>query len=39
MKELEALVKAKVQAGIASRIDQLAATYYRVEAEAWAARP
>ena len=36
MQALEATVKAKVQAGIASGADTAAAAYYRAEAELWA---
>ncbi|MBI5480992.1 MAG: hypothetical protein HY906_19190 [Deltaproteobacteria bacterium] len=38
MKELEAGVTAKFQAGTAAKPDTLAAAYYRAEAEVWAAR-
>jgi hypothetical protein len=38
MKDLEAAVTAKVQAGTAAKADTLAAAYFRAEAELWAAR-
>jgi hypothetical protein len=38
MKELEAAVTTRFQSGLAAKTDTLAATYYRAEAELWAAR-
>lgn len=39
MLALETLVKSRVQSGTASNADALAVTYYRAEAELWAAEP
>jgi hypothetical protein len=37
MKDLEALVRQRHAMGVASLLDKLAAEYYRIEAETWAA--
>jgi hypothetical protein len=39
MQALDALVKSRVQSGVASNADALAVAYFRAEAELWASEP